>query len=55
MIGGVRAKGPLESAEDSHALVEWAGHPGQAAVRKMINDRVPFGILEMKAAWVCAQ
>jgi len=55
MIGGLRAKGPLESAEDSHALVEWAGHPGQAAVRKMINDRVPFGILEMKAAWVCAQ
>jgi hypothetical protein len=55
MIGGVRAKGPLESAEDSHALVEWAGHPGQAAVRKMINDRVPFGILEMKAAWVCPQ
>jgi hypothetical protein len=55
MIGGVRAKGPLECAEDSHALVEWAGQPGQAAVRKMINDRVPFGILEMKAAWVCDQ
>jgi hypothetical protein len=55
MIAGVRAKGPLESAEESHALVEWAGHPGQAAVRKMINDRVPFGILEMKAAWVSPQ
>ena len=55
MIGGVRAKGPLESAEDSHALVEWYGHPGQPAVRKMIDDRVPFGILEMKAAWVCAK
>ena len=54
MIGGVRAKGPLESAKESHALVEWAGHPGQAAVRKMIDDRV-IGILEMKAAWVCAK
>jgi hypothetical protein len=52
MVGGVRAKGPLRSANDSHALVEWAGQPGQEAVRNMINDRVPFGVLEMKSAWV---
>jgi hypothetical protein len=52
IIGGVRAKGPLTSADDSHAVVEWEGHPGQPAVRKMITDRVPFGVLEMKSAWV---
>lgn len=52
VIGGVRAKGPLRSAEDSHALVEWAGHTGLPAVHKMITDRIPFGVLEMKAAWV---
>lgn len=52
VVGGVRAKGPLRSADDSHALVEWAGQPGLHAVRKMIADRVPFGILEMKSAWV---
>jgi hypothetical protein len=52
MVAGVRAKGPLVSAEDSHALVEWAGQPGQQAVGNMITDRVPFGILEMKSAWV---
>jgi hypothetical protein len=52
MVAGVRAKGPLQAAHDSHALMEWAGQPGQAAVRKMINDRVPFGVLEMKSAWV---
>ena len=51
MVAGVRAKGPLRSAEDSHAVVEWAGQPGEEAVRNMINDRVPFGILEMKSAW----
>lgn len=51
MIGGLRAKGPLLSADDSHATVEWAGQPGLAAVRKMIDDRVPFGVLEMKTAW----
>jgi hypothetical protein len=52
MLAGLRAKGPLRSAEDSHALVEWAGQPGQPAVRAMINDRVPFGVLEMKSGWV---
>jgi hypothetical protein len=52
MLAGLRAKGPLRSAEDSHAVVEWAGQPSQRAVRNMINDRVPFGVLEMKAGWV---
>ncbi len=51
MVAGVRAKGPLRSADDSHAVVEWAGQPGQQAVRNAINDRVPFGVLEMKSAW----
>lgn len=52
MVAGVRAKGPLIDADDSHAVVEWEGRPGLAAVRKMINDRAPFGVLEMKSAWV---
>lgn len=52
VVGGVRAKGPLGSADDSHAVIEWAGQPGLRTVRKMITDRVPFGILEMKSAWV---
>jgi hypothetical protein len=52
MVAGVRGIGPLQSADDSHAVVEWAGQPGQQAVRDMINDRVPFGVVEMKSAWV---
>jgi hypothetical protein len=52
VIGGVRAKGPYRNAEDSHAVEEWRGQPGQDAVRKMIDDRVPFGVVEMKTAWV---
>nr|WP_243632759.1 hypothetical protein [Mycobacterium uberis] len=43
--------GPLGSAEDSHAVVEWADNSGLPAVRKMINDRVPFGVVEVKTAW----
>jgi hypothetical protein len=52
MLGGLRAKGPLIDADDSHAVVEWAGQPGLRRVRKMIDDRAPFGVLEMKSAWV---
>jgi hypothetical protein len=52
MVGGLRAKGPYFSAEESHAIVEWEGHPGQDTVRKMITDRLPFGVVEMKSAWV---
>ena len=51
VIGGLRAKGPLVSPDDSHATTEWAGQPGLPAVRKMIADRIPFGVIEMKSAW----
>jgi hypothetical protein len=51
VIGGLRAKGPLRSADDSHAVLEWAEQPGQQTVRNMITDRIPSGVLEMKAGW----
>ncbi|CAM4241745.1 hypothetical protein MB901379_01286 [Mycobacterium basiliense] len=52
VVGGVRMKGPLRSANDAHAVVEWAGHPAQRAVRKMIADRLSLGIVETRTAWV---
>lgn len=52
MVAGLRAKGPLHSADESHAIVEWAGQPGQQAVRDMITARIPFGVLEIKSGWV---
>lgn len=52
VIGGVRAKGPLICADESHAVVEWAGQPSLPAVRKVITDRLPFGVVEVKTAWV---
>ncbi|UMB69061.1 hypothetical protein [Mycobacterium paraterrae] len=51
VVGGYRAIA-LRSADDSHAVEEWAGQPDQLAVRQMIADRVPRGVLEMKAGWV---
>jgi hypothetical protein len=50
-IGRRPAKGPYRSAEESHAVVEWSGHPGRPC-RKMISDRIPFGVVEVKTAWV---
>jgi hypothetical protein len=52
VVGGLRAKGPYLDADDSHAIVEWEGQPGQDMVRTMITDRLPFGVVEMKSAWV---
>ena len=52
MLAGLRAKGPLRSADESHAVIEWEGQPGQKMVRDMITDRIPFGVLEMKSGWV---
>ncbi len=52
IMGGIRAKGPLDSPEESHAIVEWEDRPGLRTVRKMLSDRLPFGVVEMKTAWM---
>ncbi|GFG49352.1 hypothetical protein CQY20_07010 [Mycolicibacterium agri] len=52
VVGGIRAIGPLTSPDQTHAVDEWAGQPSQPLVRKMIADRIPFGVVEMKTAWV---
>jgi hypothetical protein len=52
VVGGLRALGPYQSADECHAVLEWSGQPGLDAVRKMVTDRLPFGVVEMKTAWV---
>ncbi|MBS1694666.1 MAG: hypothetical protein JST91_20825 [Actinobacteria bacterium] len=52
VLGGLRGKGPYRTADECHAVVEWSGQPGLSAVRKMVSDRLPFGVVEMKTAWV---
>ncbi|HEY9266969.1 MAG TPA: hypothetical protein VIQ11_20440, partial [Mycobacterium sp.] len=49
---GIRAKGPYKSTDECHAVLEWDGQPGQDTLRKMVSDRLPFGVAEMKTAWV---
>lgn len=52
VVGGLRAKGPYQNVDECHAVEEWKGQQGLAAVRKMVGDRLPFGVVEMKSAWV---
>jgi hypothetical protein len=52
VVAGLRGRGPYRSADECHALLEWSGQPGLEAVRKMVADRLPFGVVEMKTAWV---
>ncbi|HTI75464.1 MAG TPA: hypothetical protein VL634_10745 [Mycobacterium sp.] len=52
VVAGLRGRGPYRSADECHAILEWNGQPGQDAVRKMVADRLPFGVVEMKTAWV---
>jgi len=52
IVGGLRVKGPYVTADECHAVVEWSGQPGLTAVRKMVTDRLPFGVAEVKTAWV---
>jgi hypothetical protein len=52
VVAGLRAKGPYRSADECHAVLEWNGQPGRDAVHKMVTDRLPFGVVEMKTAWV---
>ena len=52
VVAGLRGRGPYRSADECHALLEWSGQPGLDAVRKMVADRLPFGVVEMKTAWV---
>lgn len=52
VIGGVRSQGPYTDPDQAHAVVEWDGDPAQPAVRAMVAERLPYGVVESKAAWV---
>lgn len=51
LVGGVRAKGPLRTPDDSHAAIEWAGQAGETDIRRAIAEMVPLGVIELKGAW----
>ena len=52
VVGGLRVQGRLTASEQAHAVGEWAGRPGTAELHAQIADRLPFGVIEIKAVWV---
>ncbi|MDD7969386.1 hypothetical protein [Actinomycetospora lemnae] len=52
VVAGLRSQGPYTSADQAHAVAEWDGHPDQPLVRALIEERLPFGVVESKTVWV---
>ena len=48
----MRVQGPYESADQAHAVEEWAAFDDDAEVRREISARIPAGVIEMKTGWV---
>lgn len=52
VLGGMRAQGPYTHADQAHAVLEWAGDPGQDEVRARVAARLGDGVVEGKTGWV---
>ncbi|MBY6413762.1 hypothetical protein HQ346_18870 [Rhodococcus sp. BP-252] len=52
LCGGLRVQGPYSYPQQTHADLEWASSPtGRTALRSMVADRLPHGVVEMKTVW----
>jgi hypothetical protein len=49
VISGLRVQGPLRSSLDAHITEEFSG---SSVVRTIIDDVVPYGVIEIKGCWV---
>ena len=54
VAGGMRVEGRYESADQAYAVQEWAGRETALQVHREISERIPAGVIEMKAGWVRA-
>ncbi|MGX1805857.1 hypothetical protein ACWIGI_09090 [Nocardia sp. NPDC055321] len=51
VVAGLRVQGPYTHVDEVNALSAWSGHPGETALRKRVADRIPQGVVEVKAVW----
>jgi hypothetical protein len=50
--GGLRVQGPYTRSDQTHADIEWSSdEAGRSALRAMVADRIPDGVVEMKSVW----
>ena len=52
MVAGMRCCGPLQSSAEASVLSEFATHPKVGRLSELIDQRLPFGVMEIKAVWV---
>ena len=52
VVGGLRVQGRYGSVWESHAVTEWAGSAGQAALLTAMDRRISGGLVEVKSAFV---
>lgn len=52
VVGGLRVRGPFSQVGQVHAVREWAGRPGTSQIRHQVAQRLPSGVIEIKAVWV---
>jgi len=55
VLGGIRTAGVLAHADEAVALRAWDGHPDRARARAMFEDRLSFGVVELKTGWVARE
>ncbi|WP_327142171.1 hypothetical protein [Nocardia sp. NBC_01327] len=51
VVAGMRVQGPYTHVDEVNALAAWAGRAGESALRKRVADRIPEGVVEVKAVW----
>ncbi|MEE2059650.1 hypothetical protein [Rhodococcus artemisiae] len=54
VVGGSRALGPYRSADDAHPMVEWSDPVHRSAIRRVLGECLPHGLVESKMGWVAA-
>lgn len=52
VVAGSRSLGPYRTAAESHALSEWSESESRHRVGQLLDDRVPYGLVEAKSGWV---
>jgi hypothetical protein len=49
VVCGMRVVGPLRSSDEAHVTEEFLG---SSVVREIIDEAVPYGVIEIKGCWV---
>jgi hypothetical protein len=52
VVAGLRCCGPFRSSAEASVLSEFATHPKVGRLSELIDQRLAFGVVEIKAVWV---